>query len=173
LTFTDNGSIDSANNLSVGMIQFVITGTTTDTSSVPPVLSSITPYLPFDAAATAQVQLGFDGSNWIINGLTYDPARTDETSKLDTVYIWELTNHSVFNVLHPFHKHLTQFQILDINGQPPPPYQAGWKDTIKVNDGGMTRIIFKNETFTGTYVFHCHKLDHEDEGMMAQEQVTN
>jgi FtsP/CotA-like multicopper oxidase with cupredoxin domain len=173
LTLIDAGSVDSANNLSVGFIQFVVTASGHDTSSVPAHLSTISRYLPFDAVSTTQVQLGFNGSNWVINGQTYDPARIDETSKLDTVYIWELSNHSVFNVLHPFHKHLTQFQILDINGQPPPPYQAGWKDTIKVNDGGTTRIIFKNETFTGTYVFHCHKLDHEDEGMMAQEQVSN
>jgi spore coat protein A, manganese oxidase len=173
ITLTDNGSMDSANNLSVGMVQFVITATATDSSALPRVLSSITPYHPWDAAGTAQVQFGFDGTNWIINGQTYDPARIDVTSKLNTVYIWELTNHSVFNVLHPFHKHLTQFQILDINGQPPPAYQSGWKDTIKVEDGGTTRIIFKNESYTGTYVFHCHKLDHEDEGMMAQEQSSN
>ena len=34
------------------------------------------------------------------------------------------------------------------------------------------RIAFKDETFTGTYVFHCHNLEHEDHGMMLQEEVS-
>jgi hypothetical protein len=67
-----------------------------------------------------------------------------------------------------------EFQILDINGNPPPPQMLGWKDTVQVPPGSRsTRIMFRNEGFTGTYVFHCHKLEHEDHRMMAQESVTS
>ena len=104
-----------------------------------------------------------------MNGLTYDPARTDETSGLGQVYIWSIQNQTP--MMHPFHKHLAEFNVLDINGQPPAAYAAGWKDTVQVPAGGTVRIIFKDELFTGTYVFHCHRLEHEDHRMMLQEQV--
>ena len=48
---------------------------------------------------------------------------------------------------------------------------SGWKDTVMVPPFAKVRIVFKDESFTGTYVFHCHNLEHEDHGMMAQEQV--
>ena len=102
---------------------------------------------------------------WTINGLTYDSARLDVTSHLGTLYIWTLSNFS--GEVHPFHKHLTQFQILDINSAAPPPELSGWKDTIAVLPGQTIRIAFKNETFTGTYVFHCHNLEHEDHRMFG------
>jgi len=63
------------------------------------------------------------------------------------------------------------FNVLDINGQPPPPFMSGWKDTVMVPPGSTVRIAFVEESFTGLYVFHCHNLEHEDHGMMLQEQV--
>ena len=48
----------------------------------------------------------------------------------------------------------------------------GWKDTVPVHRGQAVRIMFKNEGFTGTYVFHCHNVEHEDHRMMLQEEVT-
>jgi len=151
------------------MVQFRVTTSVSDTSTVPATLSTITRYTSSQAAAT--VPFTFDQSNqqWTINGLLYDPARIDVTSKLNTLYVWDLENRS--GEMHPFHKHLTEFQILDINGSPPPPEQMGWKDTVAVPAWGSAHVIFKDETFTGTYVFHCHKLEHEDHRMMLQEAV--
>src|SRR4029078_7959522 len=90
-------------------------------------------------------------------------------SKVGLIYIWTLVNFS--NQIHPFHKHLTEFQVLDVNGAPPSLEQSGWKDTVAVPPGAQIRIIFKNEAFTGTYVFHCHRLEHDDHRMMLQESV--
>jgi FtsP/CotA-like multicopper oxidase with cupredoxin domain len=179
LTLGDAGTVDTVGTvdqaqplLALGLMQFVVKTASTDTSTVPQTLSTITRYQASDAVSTSKLNLSFSGTTWMINGLTYDPSRTDQMSKLDTVYIWELTGTAPFVVNHPFHKHLTEFQILDIDGLPPPPYQSGWKDTINVENRKTTRIIFKDEGFTGTYVFHCHKLDHEDDGMMLQEGVS-
>jgi FtsP/CotA-like multicopper oxidase with cupredoxin domain len=154
------------------LVQFRVTTAVTDSSTVPAALSSITRFQASQATATVNLTFGTGNQGiWTINGRTYDPARIDVTSHLGPVYIWNLVNNS--REMHPFHKHLVEFQILDINGRPPPPEQLGWKDTVQVPPGSRsTRIIFRNEGFTGTYVYHCHKLEHEDHRMMAQESVT-
>ena len=101
------------------------------------------------------------------------------TAKAGDVHIWRLVNQT--GVTHPFHKHLVQFNILDIDGIAPPPEQRGWKDTVQVSDGSTVRIIFRNDTVPEpndavqkpqTFVFHCHILEHEDHRMMLQESVT-
>ena len=48
----------------------------------------------------------------------------------------------------------------------------GKKDVISLEPGQKAKIevVFKN---TGTYMFHCHILEHEDNGMMGQVKVTN
>ena len=150
-------------------MQFVVSRSEKDTSSVPATLREIAPYPASAAVGTRHIVLGFGDLVWTMNGLVYDPARIDETSKVGQVYIWSIQNLSP--MMHPFHKHLTEFNVLDIDGQPPPAYAAGWKDTVEVPAGSTVRIIFKDERFTGTYVLHCHRLEHEDHRMMLQERV--
>jgi FtsP/CotA-like multicopper oxidase with cupredoxin domain len=33
---------------------------------------------------------------------------------------------------------------------------------------GSAKVIAKFQDYTGTYVFHCHRLGHEDHMMMSQ-----
>jgi FtsP/CotA-like multicopper oxidase with cupredoxin domain len=162
---TDSGSRNSIGDL----LQFRVTSATCDSSAVPATLSSITRMQASQAIRTTRLTFSQNNQDWTINGLQYDPARLDVTSTLNSVYIWELDNQS--GEMHPFHKHLVEFQILDIDGSPPPPEQRGWKDTVAVPSRSSARIIFKDEAFTGTFVFHCHRLEHEDHRMMLQESV--
>jgi FtsP/CotA-like multicopper oxidase with cupredoxin domain len=152
-----------------GLMQFVVTRSETDTSRVPQQLSNVERLRAEDAADTKQIVFRYDGSDWTLNDLTYDPERIDISATLGQVYVWTLTNESP--IPHPFHKHLSAFNVLDINGAAPPAYESGWKDTVLVPPLSTVRIVFKEETFTGTYVFHCHNLEHEDHGMMLQEGV--
>lgn len=86
-----------------------------------------------------------------------------------SIELWELTNSS--GMTHPLHIHNRHFQILDIDGQPPPPELAGWKDTVVVRPEQVVRVLVQ---FAGTtdpehpYMFHCHILEHEDMGMMGR-----
>jgi spore coat protein A len=51
----------------------------------------------------------------------------------------------------------------------------GWKDTIRVGrpDGGeLVTIAAWFSGGTGRYMYHCHILEHEDEGMMSTFIVT-
>lgn len=151
------------------LMQFVVTTRAIDRSAVPSTLSTITRLSESSAVGTASISFSVANGEWMMNGVGYDPARIDITSSLNQVTIWELVNNSP--VPHPFHKHLSQFNVLDVNGGPPRPEEMGWKDTVMVPPEGTARIIFKNEDFKGIYVFHCHNLAHEDSRMMLQEEV--
>ncbi|ORM37907.1 hypothetical protein BFL43_02475 [Williamsia sp. 1135] len=60
---------------------------------------------------------------------------------------------------------------LDINGQAPPPPLAGWKDTVYTPPGTTIRLTLRFAEYTDPtfpYMFHCHLMRHEDQGMMGQ-----
>ena len=74
----------------------------------------------------------------------------------------------MMNQPHSFHVHAVQFRILDINGLAPPAQLAGWKDTVLLWPGDRVRIIARYDSYRGLYMYHCHLLEHEDNGMMGQ-----
>ena len=57
--------------------------------------------------------------------------------------IWQITSTSAFG--HPFHIHDVQFNIISVNGVPPTPAQAGWKDVVfvpgRMGPGGAGNIV--------------------------------
>jgi FtsP/CotA-like multicopper oxidase with cupredoxin domain len=83
---------------------------------------------------------------------------------------WNLVNPS--NVDHPFHIHQTDFAVISINGQPVNTQGKGTypyvslRDTVNIPAGGNVVIRFRVTPILGKYVFHCHILAHEDNGMM-------
>ncbi len=104
-----------------------------------------------------------------INGKIMDMARIDEVVRLGDIEIWEVSNRG--GQPHPFHVHLVQFQILDRNGRPPSAAELGWKDTVLVPPGDLVRIIMPFERYADhevPYMYHCHIMEHEDNGMMGQ-----
>jgi FtsP/CotA-like multicopper oxidase with cupredoxin domain len=46
------------------------------------------------------------------------------------------------------------------------PEESGWMDTVNVQPNSMVTIAGQFASATGKVVYHCHSLDHEDEGMM-------
>ena len=46
------------------------------------------------------------------------------------------------------------------------PGESGWKDTVAVPANSMVTIAGRFGRQTGRFMYHCHILDHEDEGMM-------
>ncbi|MBK8503527.1 MAG: multicopper oxidase domain-containing protein [Saprospiraceae bacterium] len=92
---------------------------------------------------------------------------------LDQTEIWEVRNLTA--IAHPFHIHGIQFYILDIDGAAPPKNLQGRKDVVLVSPmGGTIRLIMRFEEFANQdvpYMYHCHMLSHEDDGMMGQFNV--
>lgn len=112
---------------------------------------------------------GFGGGNFLINGRRMAENYINERIEFNTTEIWQLTNNS--SMMHPFHVHNGQFQLLDRNGNPPPLNEMGWKDTVKVDPGEIVRIVMRFTDFrdeNNPYMYHCHILEHEDQGMMGQ-----
>ena len=112
---------------------------------------------------------GPGGRGFAINGRSMDMHRVDERIRLGDTEIWELTNGT--GQAHPFHIHLVQFQVLSRNGKAPAKTDLGWKDTILVHPGDRIRIIMKFEKYADPqtpYMYHCHIMAHEDNGMMGQ-----
>jgi FtsP/CotA-like multicopper oxidase with cupredoxin domain len=89
-------------------------------------------------------------------------------AQLGESQIWRLVNRSAF--AHPFHIHGYYFQVLDDNGVPVLPLE--WKDTVDVPVDHTVRIAIKFEDRPGTWMYHCHILDHAGAGMMGQLIVT-
>jgi spore coat protein A len=88
----------------------------------------------------------------------------------DDVEIWTFDNRSG-GWFHPIHVHLTDFKILDRNGQPPLPYEVGPKDVAYAGEGEVVRVIAKFGPRRGKYMMHCHNVIHEDHDMMTNFEV--
>ncbi|MBP6390163.1 MAG: multicopper oxidase domain-containing protein [Flavobacteriales bacterium] len=104
-----------------------------------------------------------------INGALMDMDVINVTVPLGSTEIWEFVNNTM--VGHPFHIHDIQFNILDRNGLPPEAWESGWKDVVYVPPMGSARMITRFDDFADPdmpYMYHCHLLMHEDEGMMGQ-----
>jgi FtsP/CotA-like multicopper oxidase with cupredoxin domain len=85
---------------------------------------------------------------------------------------WIIENRST--ELHAFHIHQVHFLLLDFSGAPVD--EPFLRDTINVPFyNGKTlqypsvkiRLDFRDPNAVGTFVYHCHLLEHEDGGMMG------
>jgi FtsP/CotA-like multicopper oxidase with cupredoxin domain len=102
-----------------------------------------------------------------IDGKRMDLGRVDTRARLGTTEIWTVEN--VVGMDHPFHLHGFHFQVLDRDGVPEP--FPSWKDTVNVPKHSSVRLVVHFADFPGKWMYHCHILDHEDEGMMGILQV--
>lgn len=111
----------------------------------------------------------FDLEGREINGQRMDMSRIDEIVHGGDTEIWEV--RSTQPIPHSFHIHDVQFRILTVNGSPPPPELAGPKDTLYLMPTVRYRLLVRFEDYADPavpYMYHCHMLLHEDEGMMGQ-----
>jgi blue copper oxidase len=160
------------------------------TRRIPQRLSTITP-IRVKGAATRRIRLSQDMMNmrWLINGANYndDPSKFLFDVKKDSVEIWEITN-DMMSMPHPMHIHGFEFQVLSRRwmgmGKSPwagllgpdglLPTDKGWKDTVLLWPGETVRVAIDfSHDFPGAqeYVFHCHNLEHEEQGMMINYRV--
>lgn len=106
-------------------------------------------------------------TSFLLNGMTFDPNRTDITMKLGSVEQWTLVNET--SEWHTFHIHINDFQVVSVNGRSVP--YVDDQDNLALPPNSKTVILMQPTDFTGKFVFHCHITFHEDHGMMATVQV--
>ena len=100
-----------------------------------------------------------------IDGKMYDEGRIDTEVKLGDIEEWT-------GERHVFHIHQLDFLVTMMNGQALD--YEGLRDVIDVPEAsngvpGEVKLIipFTNPVIVGKFVYHCHILEHEDKGMMA------
>jgi FtsP/CotA-like multicopper oxidase with cupredoxin domain len=129
-----------------------------------------------------------------INGKSYDPDVVNFVREVNTTDDWLLTSQGE---PHIFHIHVNPFQVMDVtttnaNGQQVSIYNPDgtcrpeivssdkqqlanqycgmwhvFRDTLIVENNYQIRVRTRYDRYIGEYVLHCHILDHEDAGMMA------
>ena len=175
------------------ILQFrVATSGTTDTSSLPQTLRPVVRIAESKAVKTRRLTLDEtmndvqDSMGMMLFKTPWHMAVTEKPA-LNTIEIWELVN--LTEDAHPIHLHLVRFQLLDRRTMDkfhyqdkgelrfygpavaPGPDEMGWKDTVRCEQGTVTRIIVPFEGYAGRYVWHCHILEHEDNEMMRPYEV--
>lgn len=128
---------------------------------------------------------------WKINGRTFemDAVADDERVKSGDLEVWEFVNETnpgemmdPMGMAHPIHIHGVQFQVVDRQVLPELKsgwdavqegvVDEGWKDTFLLMPGERVKTLLKFGEHTGKFVFHCHNLEHESQGMMRNYEVT-
>ncbi len=112
----------------------------------------------------------FDGMSRI-NGKTYDISRIDVSVPFGQTERWVFETNG--NAPHPVHVHGASFQVQSRTGGRGTvyPWEGGWKDTVLLEDGETVEVFVRFDRYRGLYLLHCHKLEHEDMGMMLNFEV--
>jgi FtsP/CotA-like multicopper oxidase with cupredoxin domain len=129
---------------------------------------------PNDPTSAVEFYLTVDGE---------EPKMFDMSSEIPniiaqqgTVEDWVIENRS--RELHAFHIHQLHFLLLDYSGRQV--NEDFLRDTVNVPyyDGRSLaypsvrlRMDFRDPNLVGTFVYHCHLLEHEDKGMMGSIEV--
>jgi len=150
-----------------------LTTASAESTEISDSLTTIAPINSIENLSIRVFELQSMGISGTINGKFFDMNRIDEEVTLNESEIWIIRNTGgmMRSGGHPFHVHGTQFQILSRNGQTPPLHERGFKDTVYVNTGGEVAILVQF-THPGIFMYHCHILEHEDNGMMGQFRVS-
>jgi len=146
--------------------------TASPVTAIPTTLGTATPIPEAQASRTRVKALTGNGmvgmGMFMIDGQMFNMAVVNDTVTLGSTEIWSFPNNS--NMAHPMHIHGCSFFVLDRDGVPPPPEEAGAKDVVLVDAGETVRVIaqFNHTTEGWPYMYHCHNLMHEDNMMMLQ-----
>ncbi|MEO1593229.1 MAG: multicopper oxidase family protein [Cyanobacteria bacterium J06632_22] len=108
------------------------------------------------------------GAGFIINGESFKMGQVNTHVRLGQTEDWRIINKA--SIDHPFHLHTNAFQVMERNGQPVT--LKAWKDVVGIQGYESVTLRVRFEDFTGRTVYHCHILDHEDQGMMGVLEIS-
>jgi FtsP/CotA-like multicopper oxidase with cupredoxin domain len=127
-----------------------------------------------------------------IDGKLFDYTSIQEVVQAGTASEWTLTSN--MDYFHPFHIHVNPFQVKEVyTGYLPGVLPTGetleesvkstimepanqWRDVTFIPPFGMVKTYQKfgaSIAWAGKTVFHCHFLDHEDQGMIAAMMISD
>lgn len=175
------------------ILRVKIERTEPETRKLPKALS-VLPRLDEQATRNAdqprETRLQLRNMAWLINGRQFvmDEALPEETVPAGAIETWDIINErnpgemmDANGMAHPIHFHGVQFQVA--GRQIASDLKAGWdtvsagftdegwKDTVLVMPGERVRLLVPFGSDPGLFVYHCHILEHEDQGMMRNFRV--
>jgi FtsP/CotA-like multicopper oxidase with cupredoxin domain len=136
----------------------------------PPVRRAIEPASTAGATAV-KIDIGVEKSpdtgafQYTVNGV---PFPKPFLAKFGETQIWTVTNPTPWS--HPVHLHGFFFLVLDEKGEPVHPLE--WKDTVSVPYKQALRFLVRFDDRAGSWMFHCHILDHAEGGLMGTVQLS-
>jgi FtsP/CotA-like multicopper oxidase with cupredoxin domain len=112
------------------------------------------------------------GTALTINGVVYNEPAVMFNLPVGSAEQWTIGNAMPEG--HPFHLHTNSFEVHSVTGSNgttnySPPFIC---DTVWVPGNGQVVIRARYKQWRGKDVFHCHKLSHEDQGMIANTLLT-
>ena len=136
---------------------------------IPERIRTIAPLVTGPVTPTRSVKLGVKmnlrrGVDFVINKEMH---HRDEPVKVGEIQIWDVVNETLMD--HPFHLHGFFFQVLEVNGEPPA--WRSWEDVVNVPPRSTVRIAWLPDDRPGSWMYHCHILEHHAAGMMAHFDV--
>jgi FtsP/CotA-like multicopper oxidase with cupredoxin domain len=136
---------------------------------VPKRLRVIEPLAPSSATPDRTVDFGIKlslrrGIDFVVNGERH---HVDAPVKIGKLQVWDVVNSTLMD--HPFHLHGYFFQVLSVNGEPPA--FRSWEDVVNLPPKSTTRIAWMPDGRPGSWMYHCHILEHHAAGMMGHFDV--
>lgn len=195
VTGTAQTTADRPNGAAFTVMNVLVDRPETETHTLPASLAKLTRYRLEDAvnadsprefAVTVGMGMGMTGMamRWGFSGRQFSETgvSANETVPFDQLELWELVNETAPMAMnHPIHIHGAQFQVVDrsVNDAYMAGWEAvrggyvdeGWKDTVLLMPGERVRLLIRFGDFAGTYVYHCHNLEHSDSGMMRNLRI--
>ncbi len=160
------------------MLKFKVGQKIKDTTEIPAKLTNIM-RIPKEMSSRSRIfNLSGMGHNVNINGRKMDMNYINEYVKYKNVETWVISSNTggmmgmmrTSGVFHNFHAHGIHFQVIERSKSAVPENEKGWKDTIFLDRGETVKVITRF-LYKGIFMYHCHILEHEDNGMMGQFKV--
>ena len=173
-----------ADGAAIDLMRINVTSKMAYEPRVPAVLSTLPPVKAADARPR-EFLLDLKDRRWRINAETFEMKKTPVTVQRGAKEIWEIRNDKA-SMPHPMHLHGVPFRVLARSGSPQQvapgvvneqgltATDLGWKDTVLLWPGETVRLAVDfSHPYPGdqVYLFHCHNLEHEDQGMMINIKV--
>ena len=139
--------------------------------ALPPASLPAAPSVVAGAAATIRsfnLDGAMMGSPFTINSRSFDINRIDLAVPANKVEVWRFFNAT--GMAHPMHVHGVRMSLLARDGAAPAVHERGLRDTFSVDSMQNVAVAVQTPTVPSStpLMLHCHILEHEDAGMMAQ-----
>lgn len=182
------GGSGLAQGASFDVMTMNVTSAVTDPIVLPTTLSSGVPNYTLAGATNFAnprvIPFAFASNKFTLNGGLFNmtTVAANELPKLGEEQIWEFQNNTPSTLMpHPIHMHSSGFRVLEriesgtqtsqVNSMKDGLLDEGFKDTFLIFPGEKVKVVMKPLFYTGRFLYHCHNLEHEDQGMMRNFDV--